>query len=47
MEHENFKGKKRVVTIPRRKEIVFKTFMSILRQAGLSKEEFLEQLKKL
>jgi len=43
MEHENFRGRKRTVTIPRRKEIVFKTFKSILKQAGITQDEFIEK----
>ena len=38
-------GKTRLVIIPRKKNIPKGTLLSILRQAGLSKEEFLELLK--
>ena len=38
-------GKHRLVIIPRKKNIPRGTLISILKQAGLSKEEFLELLK--
>ncbi|RLI77971.1 hypothetical protein DRP05_08610 [Archaeoglobales archaeon] len=38
-------GKRRLVIIPRKKNIPKGTLLSILKQAGLSKEEFLELLK--
>lgn len=38
-------GRRRLVIIPRKKNIPKGTLLSILKQAGLSKEEFLELLK--
>ncbi len=38
-------GKTRLVVIPRKKNLPKGTLLSILKQAGLSKEEFLELLK--
>ncbi len=38
-------GKKRLVIVPQRKDIPRGTLLSILQQAGLSREEFLQLLK--
>ena len=39
-------GKKRLVIVPERKSIPKGTLMAILEQAGLSREEFIEILKR-
>lgn len=43
--HKKENGKTLLVVVPRRKEIKKGTLLSILRQAGVSRDEFIEGVK--